>query len=325
VTTEDHGWRSGAGAAVAVAAGDPTSWLFALAGFLARGGWLLVVLPILTIPSPVLLSMLFRGEVGAIGRGELRVVAVAVGAVLSLVAVAGVVVSAWTDVALAERFLRDTESEELRGGALPLDFTRAERRSLVWWVASVQAVALLPLIVAIAILVNAAVRAVSAELIDPSSTSVPLIARVLPQLAVPITVAIVVLVLVEALSSLASRRLMADAWAVLPGGQLAAKESVVALGALPRVVRAPGRVLLTAIVGWLVIGLTLAITSLATIVAWGSAREVLVSGGISGDPVGLAVGAVLIALFAAVWLGGLGLLGFATALRSGLWTADALR
>lgn len=325
MTTPDRGWRTGAGVAVAVAVGDHASWLFGLAGFLARGGWLLVALPILTIPSPVLLSMLFRGEVGAIGRGEARLVAVAVGAVLSLVAVAGVVVSAWADVALAERFVGDMESQELRGGAMPLELTRAERRSLVWWVASVQAVALLPLIVAIASLVNGAVRVVSAELIDPSSTSLPLIARVLPQLTGPIAILVVVLVLAEALSSLASRRLMADAWGVLPGGQRDAKESIVALGALRRVVRAPGRVLLTAIAGWLTLGVTLAVTSLTTVIAWGSARDVLVSGSISGDPVGLAFGSLLLALSVTVWLGGLGLLGFATALRSGLWTADALR
>ena len=319
------GWRSGVGAAVSIAAGDPASWLFGLAGFLARGGWLLVALPILSIPSPVLLSMLFRGEVGAIGRGELRVIAVAVGAVLSVIAIAGVVVSSWAEVALAERFVADTESEELRAGAAPLELTRPQRRSLVWWVASVQAVALLPLIVAIAIVVNQAVRVISAELIDPSSTSVPLPARVMPQLTGPLVLLVVVLVIVEALSSLASRRLMTHAWGILPGTPPDARESSVALGALRRAIRTPGRVLLTALAGWLTLGLTLLVISLATLIAWGSARDVLIAGSAGGDPVGVIVGALLVTLFAAVWLGGLGLLGFAAAVRSGLWTADALR
>ena len=38
-----------------------------LLGFLVRGGVLVILVPILSVPSPVLLSMLFRGEVGMIG------------------------------------------------------------------------------------------------------------------------------------------------------------------------------------------------------------------------------------------------------------------
>lgn len=325
MTPGDPGWRSGAGTALAVAAGDPASWALALLGFLVRGGWLIVVLPLLSIPSPVLLSMLFRGEVGDIGRGELRVVAVAVGTVLSVIAIGGVVLSAFSDVALAERFVHDPESEVLRHGRAPRSLSRKERRSLAWWVASVQAVALLPIIVCVAFVVDSAVRSASAELINPSTTQLPLVGRVAPAIAGPVAALVLVVIVAEALSSLASRRLMVNAWEVLPGGRRARRESLVALGALGRVVRTPLRVAGTALAGWLLLGLVLAGVLLGSVLAWSAVRDVLVSGANGGDPVALAVAAFLVATFVAVWLGGLGLVGFVCAVRSGLWTADALR
>lgn len=325
MTREDRGWRAGAGAALAVAAGDPISWALALLGFLARGGWLILVLPVLSIPSPVLLSMLFRGEVGAIGRGELRVIAIGVGVVLSLIAVGGVILSAFSDVALAERFVHDPETEELRRGHAPRSLSRQERRSLAWWVASVQAIALLPIIVAAAFVVDNAVRSASSELINPSTTQLPLVGRVAPTIAGPVALLLLVVIVAEALSSLASRRLMANAWEVLPEGRLDQRESRVALGALGRLVRSPLRVAGTALVGWLLLGVTLVGVLLGSVLAWGAARDVLVSGWTGGDPVALAVAAFLVVTFVAVWLAGLGLVAFVCAVRSGLWTADALR
>lgn len=325
MTRGDRGWRTGAGCAVAVAAGDPASWALALLGFLARGGWLILVLPLLSIPSPVLLSMLFRGEVGAIGRGELRVVAIGVGAVLSIVAIGGVILSAFSDVALAERFVRDPESEELRRGRAPRTLSRQERRSLAWWVASVQAIALLPIIVCAAFVVDSAVRSASAELINPSTTQLPLVGRVAPTIAGPVAALVLVVIVAEALSSLASRRLMASAWEVLPEGRLERRESLVALGAVGRLVRSPSRVAGTSLADWLLLGLTLVGVLLGSVLAWGAARDVLISGRIGSDPLALAVAAFLVAMFVAVWLAGLGLVGFVCAIRSGLWTADALR
>jgi len=325
VTGATRGWRPGAGAAVAVTAGDPGSWALGLLGFLARGGWLVLALPILTIPSPVLLSLLFRGEVGAIGRGELRLLSIGVGAVLSLVAIGGVILSAYADTALAERFVRDPETEELRGGRVARPLTRTERRSLVWWVASIQAVALLPLILAITLVIDGAVRTATSELIDPSTGSLSLVGRVVPVIAGPIALLVLVVVVVEALSSLASRRLLANAWDLLPGGHVDARDGRVAVGALARVVRSPLRVMATAVAGWLAIGLTLVVALVASVLAWGAARDVLVMGRVAADPVALGVSALLVAVFTGVWLAGLGLVGFASAVRSGLWTADALR
>lgn len=319
------GWRSGAGTAAAVAAADPGSWALGLLGFLVRGGVVVILVPILSVPSPVLLSMLFRGEVGMIGRGELRLIAIGAGIVLSIVAIAAVIVSAYADLALAERFVRDPESEGLRRGAPPAPLSRAAHRSLLWWIASVQAVALLPIIGAVSLLVEASVRATSDELLSPSTTELPLLGRVLPALGPQLLVGLAVLVLTEILSSLATRRLMANAWGLLPNGPDAASETRIALRGAARLLRRPARVMATALTGWLVILLVAGFVLAVTLLAWGTARDVLVAGTVSGDAVAWLAGAVLVALFAGVWIGGLGLIGFAAALRSGLWTADAVR
>ncbi len=311
--------------ATAATIADPASWALALLGFLARGGVLVVLLPILSMPSPVLLSMLFRGEVGMIGRGELRLIALGAGVVLSLAAIAGIVASAYADVALAERFVHDPETEGLRRWRSPIRRAGAARRSLVWWVASVQAIALLPVVAAVSLLVEGVVRTTTDELLAPSTTQVPLAARVIGAVGPEVLLAGIVVVLVEACSSLAARRLMVNAWGLAPGAPDRGSEARIALLGVARLLHTPARVLLTALVGWLIIGLVAAFAIAVTMAAWGSARDVLVEGSLATDPTGPVSGALVVALLATVWVGGLCLVGFASALRSGLWTVDALR
>jgi hypothetical protein len=317
-------WRAGVGATTSAVLGDPAAWLLGLAGFLARGGALLLTLPILSIPSPVLLSMLFRGEVGAIGRGDAQLLAIGVGLVLSAVAIGAVVVSAWVDIGLAERLLRDPETHELRLGRSARRLSPAERRSLVWWVASVQAIAIVPVIIVITMALDAAVRAATDELTTPSGTG-PLVGRVLPAIRGELLLTVGVIVLVEVASSLATRRVMAATWGLLPQPPHDRRESRLAIGALARLVRSPGRVVATALAGWLLVLVTAGLVMLASSLAWTSAREVLVRGAVGSDAGVTLVTGLLVALFTAVWLGGLALVGFASAVRAGLWTADAIR
>ena len=225
------------------------------------------------------------------------------GIALSIVAIAGVVVSAYADLGLAERFVHDPESGELRRGREPAALSPAARRSLLWWIASVQAIALLPVIVAVSLLVEAVVRATSDELITPSTTELPLVARVVPALGPQLVIAVVVLVVVEALSSLATRRLMAHAWAAAArrpvarhphgrrGSPCAAPDAWSG---------SPGRVLATALAGWAAIGLVVGFVTIVSLLAWGTAREVLIAGTVSSRPGRrFLVGAVLVSLFVA--------------------------
>lgn len=342
-------WRTGLGASLAASAADPGAWLLGLVAFLVRGGVLLLVLPIISIPSPVLLSMLFRGEIDSIGRDELRLVALLVGGVLSVIAILGVIASAWAEVHLAERLIGDPETDALRRGHHARRLPDAERRSLVWWVATIQAIAILPAILAVTYLVDGVVKSTTNEVMAPSDVHTPLFLRVLPELGPRILLVLGVILVVEALSSLASRRLMVAAWGLLPDASSPApapepaaagmtgdpaqdspdpvrtRESRIAAGGIRRGLRHPARTAATAIAGWLLIAVTVALVMVASYFAWAAVRDVLTGATVSGGIAPILASAFFLVMFSAVWLGGLGLIGCAAAARAGLWTVDALR
>ena len=323
-TTTGRDWRTAAATAVATVVGDPATWLLALLGFAARGGTLVLALPILTLPSPVLLSLLFRGELGGVGRDDIRLVSTAIGLAISALAIGGVILSAYADVSLADRVVHDPETDDLRLGRAPRRLDPPAYRSLVWWVASVQAVALLPVVLVLTMLAGRAVDAITDELVTPSSTDLPLVLRALPPIAGPALLALLTIVIVSTLSSLATRRLMASAWGLLPYGPVRASPWRLAVGALRRILVAPGRVIATAVAGWLILCAAMLVAGGASAIAWQGARDVLV-GGTTPDPAAMVVSVIILGLFSAVWLGGLALVGCAAAIRSALWLVDALR
>jgi hypothetical protein len=324
-TSPRRDWRSGVGVAVSVIAGDPTAWLLGMMGFAARGGTIVLILPAITVPSPVVLSVLFRGEVGVLSPGDVGIVSVVVGSVLSVLAIGGVLLSAYAELSLAERVMRDPESLDLRLGREPRVLMRSERRSLFSWIAAIQAAALLPIIVGVTLLVDRIARLVTAELYAPSATDAPLAARVLPGAAAELVIAAIAIVGAGICASLATRRLIAAAVGLLPDGPARGGERRIALGALARVVRSPGRVIATALVGWALLLGTLAVVVVGASIAWAAVRDVVALGGAADDPGVAAVTWLIVGVFCTVWLGGLVVVGCVSAMRSTLWTVDALR
>ena len=133
--------------ALAVVVGDPGLWLLGLLGFAARGGLLLLALPIVTIPGPVLLSIVFRDQVtnanGLAGSPMLVLTGAVVVAGLILFGVLG---AAWAEVHAFERTVSDPETEGLRAGRLARPIDGGERTSLVLWVAAIFAAGLVPIL-----------------------------------------------------------------------------------------------------------------------------------------------------------------------------------
>ena len=91
-------------ASLLVSLGRPTWWLLALAGFLARGGILLAILPIVNLPSPLVLSNLVAPVIvplalGHVDEGVVAAIAVVVGGLLAWLIIGGLVGAA-TDLAL---------------------------------------------------------------------------------------------------------------------------------------------------------------------------------------------------------------------------------
>ena len=114
--------------ALAVVVGDPGLWLLGLLGFAARGGLLLLALPIVTIPGPVLLSIVFRDQVSsANGLADSPLLVLLGAMVVAGVILFGVLAAAWAEVHAFERTVSDPETEVLRGGRVARPMEGGER------------------------------------------------------------------------------------------------------------------------------------------------------------------------------------------------------
>ena len=110
------------GAAGAVVAADPVLWLLGIVGFGARGGLVLLTLPVLTIPSPVLLSILFRNQLDTAGTtASFDVLAVIAAGLTGVLALLAIVISAWAELNAVERCVAAPRSRDPASGPLTPD------------------------------------------------------------------------------------------------------------------------------------------------------------------------------------------------------------
>jgi hypothetical protein len=328
------GMRTGAGrgrramvdtAAQAVGA-SPTLWLLGIVAFTVRGGLLLLTLPILTIPSPVLLSILFRDDIGTAGPGPGLQVTALVFAVLTALAVLGaILVSAWCDLRAFETVTHDDATLDLRLGRPPRAWPRDERRSLLLWLAAIQAAAMIPVLLLVMGIVGSLEGTVTNEVQQPTDLGTPLLLRVLRDLGVYVVAFIALVALLEVVVSLAERRLLAGRAGLLPRGAGERTETRLAIAGALRLLRHPIRELGVAALSWAVALTAIVVAAGSVTIAWSATRPGLQSLALSGDPTRLAVAPVALALLCGVWIAALCLCGIATAFRTALWTMDALR
>ena len=92
---------------VGAAGRTPALWSVGLVGFLARGGYLLILLPMLALPSPVSLTVLIGPDLVDANGVSARVVALLslAGALVVVAVAAGLVMAALADVAAFEGIL----------------------------------------------------------------------------------------------------------------------------------------------------------------------------------------------------------------------------
>jgi hypothetical protein len=302
------------GAALSVVIAEPSLWLLGSAGFLVRGGLLLLALPIWTLPSPVGITTLLGPAVVNTGRLEGPLLAIVVAGFLLVagLCLAGLFAAAWIDAALFERFVADPETAELRAGRrLPEGW----RRPIVALVA-VELVALLPAMAAAAVSLGRIVQVVREEILLPGDLAVPLPLRAAAGAAWPLTLLAAALVLAEALNGVLSRRvLLRGLDGAEPGRPLGRRLGRRLLGAVA-----------TAVTGWLLAVAVVAPAMIAVLIAWAGARDAYLTGALIGlervDAWVIAIGATL--LFVAVWAGTLLLGGVVSALRAAFWTGSAL-
>lgn len=312
--------------ALAVVVGDPGLWLLGLLGFAARGGLLLLALPIVTIPGPVLLSIVFRDQVtsanGLAGSPWLVLSgALAVAGIILF----GVLAAAWAEVHAFERTVADPETEALRRGRAARPMEPGERASLVLWVAAIFAAGLVPILLMALVAGDRLGHALVTEAESPSSVAVPLVLRVIDGARLELALCLVVALIMEVLVSLGSRRLLAVRFGLSPDDAAVTTEGRTALAGAARLVRQPARSLRVALLCWCVTLVGVGLALVAIEVAWTNARDVLLSLADTTQPIVLLAALLELGVFCAVWLAGLLLVGVASAMRTALWTVDGLR
>jgi hypothetical protein len=295
-----------------VAASRPRLWAFALLSFLARGGLVVLLVPMLVLPTFVGLSNTV-GPTSVTAAGPtprlIALVATWVGIAFAAI-VGGTLIGAGAEVALH----RATVDPSAAGAASVIGarWTRPSARSsrrATLRVAAVRLVLLLPVGIALGAAVPAWVDVAYRELLLPSDLAVPLPVRVVAGAPIPAVVVLVTWLGAEVLGGLAARRIALDGASVARALRDAAGH----------VARAPITTILTLAVTITGTVLVVVPAVAAVAAAWDRARIALVDG-TSG------VGAITATfVLVAAWAACLAVAGIAAAWRSVLWTFEQAR
>lgn len=299
----------------------PTWWVLALAGFLARGGLVLFVLPIVVLPTPLGLANDVDPIVQRVYGGNVDPEITALGVVSGLVAVGWLLVGGWIAAATEVALVRGA-GEAAREEGLAIDGPSAERPSgpgeagpVAGWrlaprVLVARLLAHLPLSLAIALGAVRVVAVAYVELTRPAEVVTPLVLRIVAGAAGPLALIVAVWFIGELVGGLAARRIVrADA---------GASSAVVA--AARDVVRHPRSTGLSALATAAVLAAVLAVDLVAAGVAWTQLRGVLATSPLDGPALAVSLGT-----FVGIWLSGLALTGLLAAWRSTAMTFEVAR
>jgi hypothetical protein len=198
--------RGGTLAALLAALGRPSWWILALAGFLVRGGILVFIVAIVTLPSPLALSNVLAPLITPLyfGRLEPATAGLIIGAVGSIATwiVAGCWFAAATEVVL----VRDARQAAIDEG-LPVGAGRPPGRLLISRTAAAHLLALVPMLIAIAVGSFEILSVTYRELVNPSDAS-PIVLRVVSGAAAQLAIIVVAWVLGELVGGMAVRRIV---------------------------------------------------------------------------------------------------------------------
>ncbi len=342
--------RGGTVAAVRAMLSSPSAWTVGAAGFLARGGLLVLALPILSLPTPVGVTLLVP-PLGVTTSGLSPAFA------SELLAAGGAIVVYLLVALLVAALGEDASYRRVVDGAA--------RRSTAVTVArlvGVEVLALLPAIVAAVVATARLVAVGEREYLLPSSTSVPFVVRVVQEAAASVIAVGLALVLADLLNALGSRAVLrraypsngsasadpgADGPATTiadPGADGSATTGPDAMdpGATGRgtaITGAPAvdgrrtgatrwpvavaRIVATWLATWLVTLASLAPGLLAVVLAWPFARDAYTAT-MSRTPPGWPQLAGATVTLVAAWLAAILLAGAGSSIRALLWTRALL-
>jgi hypothetical protein len=283
----------------------PSTWPLALAGFLIRGGWLLVVAPIVVLPTAVGLANVIAPllEDIAFGRRTGELVVLIVVALLVAVGwlIGGGLFAAFAELEVVRRVIPDTTAGR------PSAVDAVDPWTAAWRIVAVRLAAHIPFAIA---LVWGAARIASvgyAELTVPSDVTVPVAWRIAVGAPEAIGGIVLTWLLGEAIGAMGARR-------VVLGGETA---RTALRAASARFLRSPVRPSLLALLPTIVLVGVVALTGIAAGTALDAVRSAFALDDVSAGT------AVLLVAFVALFAGGIVLIALTTAWRAAIWTLDA--
>jgi hypothetical protein len=309
-TTAAAGWRTDLGTTFAVVRDNPKLLLAGVIGFALRGGIVLLTIPVLILPTSVEVRLLIGNGLSSTGLTTGFFVAIAALTSLTLLlALVALYALARCEIAAFSRFVSYSNRADEHPWTAPAQLGRRERRALERRVFVVQALALLAVLAAAVPLAAAIANATVAEIMLPSSGA-SMYSRILADVIGPLVGSLVALVVVEAMSAMATRVVLSRAYG---------------LKARIHVTRHALREMAVAVAGWLLFFGALLVSVTVLGLVWQAVRSVFLATDLSGGLPEVLAGLLVALLFAAVYAGALVLCGFASAVRAGLWTFAALR
>ena len=293
-------------ASLLVSLARPATWPLALATFLLRGGFVLVLAPIIVLPSavalgnlltPLLSTFVFRG-VGAIAA---PVIALAVATLVWLVG--GGLLAAAVESELVRRVAADDDAWP-RARRARVERTPVEAPA--WRVLTVRLLAHVPLLLGASWGAIRIVAVAYRELTVPSDVTVALVIRVVAGAPDAVAVVVVTWLIGEMGGAIAARRV------VLLGEPV----PTAFVRGVVRVLRHPLRCVALAAVPLVPLVVVVFAVGFATSATWNALRAGLSFG---NSPV---LSLVLLLALVALFVGGMLLIGAASAWRAAVWTVD---
>jgi hypothetical protein len=281
----------------------PVTWVLGLVGFLVRGGWLIVLAPIVVLPTAVGIANVVAPLVEDIAFGRRTDEVITVGAIALIVALVWLIGGGLLAAAAEVECVRQTL------GGLGETSPRTTMRHPIWRVFAVRCLTLVPFVVALAWSGFRLTSVGYRELTVPSDVAIPILYRILGGAPDAIMAMLLTWLFAEIAGGLAARTVILEATQVRDALREALRDlrhRPWRLGALASLSAA----VLLAVIG---------VTGLATSTTWDGLRAALGEGDVS---IGAAA---LLVLFVGLFAAGLVILGLVTAWRSAVWTVIAVQ
>lgn len=305
---------------------SPAAWIVGAAGFLARGGALILALPILSLPTPVGVTLLVP-PLSVTTSGVSSVFAlqlIAVGAVVAVLVVAALFLGALADLTAYGRIA-------VRGApALAGLRSPGSSVTVVVRLMGVEIVALLPAAAAGLVAAARLVTVGEQEYLLPSSLAVPYAVRVLRGASTEVAALGACLLLADVVNALLSRRILRAAFTPAAHGTTSSGPTAVRVGrgrsALLRarsVLGRGGRIVATWLAAWSITLASLVPGLFAIDLVWPMVHDTYAATSSSVPPAPPVLLGVTLLLVAA-WLTAVLLAGLGSAVRAALWSGVTL-